>query len=159
MNSKKALENIKHAPGFMGGNSRYKSVLESRIPFLEDIEIIKQDLDRLEKLKKANKKLLVNKNFAQGVALKLKQENDILKDTILSIELDTRIPELKQENDKLKSVIDILVEELDIQLVTSIFADELGDYYFEFKTDTNKRTLRKIPKEKYELLKEVLINE
>ena len=59
---------------------------------------------------------------------------------------------------KLKNVIDILVDELDIKLVTSIFADELGDYYLEFKIDTNKRILRKITKEKYELLKEVLGN-
>lgn len=93
----------------------------------------KYDCERLEK---ENQELLVNKNVAQGIATKLKQENN-----------------------KLKNVIEILVDVLDIKLATSIFADELGDYYLEFKTDTNKRTLRKITKEKYELLKEILSNE
>ena len=53
MNSKEALENVKIAPTFMGGNPRYWTYLNSQFPFLEDIEIIKQDLDKLEKLEKA----------------------------------------------------------------------------------------------------------
>ena len=72
MNSKECLENIKTAPGFMGGNRRYKSVLESRIPFLEDIETIKQDLDRLEKLEK------VIKILKENLQLVLKQDIDSL---------------------------------------------------------------------------------
>lgn len=78
MNSKECLENIKHAPGFMGGNSRYKSVLESRIPFLEDIEIIKQDLDKLEKLEKENQEL-------KEQNINLREENINLKKVIEKI--------------------------------------------------------------------------
>ena len=52
MTSKEALENVKIAPSFMGGNPRYWTCLESRLPFLEDINTIKQDLDQLEELKK-----------------------------------------------------------------------------------------------------------
>ena len=53
MISKEALENVKIAPSFMGGNPRYWAYSESSIPFLEDINTIKKDLDRLEKLEKA----------------------------------------------------------------------------------------------------------
>lgn len=53
MKSKEALENVKTAPSFMGGNPRYWTCLESRLPFLDDINIIEQDLDKLEKLEKA----------------------------------------------------------------------------------------------------------
>ena len=66
----------------MGGNPRYWTCLESSIPFLEDIGIIQKDLDRLEQLEKENQELLVNKNVAQGIAIKLKEENDKLKQLI-----------------------------------------------------------------------------
>ena len=51
MTSKEALENIKIAPSFMGGNPRYWTCSQSSIPFLEDINIIKKDLEILEILK------------------------------------------------------------------------------------------------------------
>lgn len=41
-----ALENVKTAPSFMGGNARYKSVLESSIPFLEDIAVLQELVDK-----------------------------------------------------------------------------------------------------------------
>ena len=139
MNSKKALENIKYAPGFMGGHSRYKSVLESRIPFLEDIEIIKQDLDKLENLEK---------------------ENQELKNTILSLELDTCIPELRKENSKLKEVIKILEDNL--QLVLKQDIDPLiNRKIYEVEISRNYKIYSgfKITQEEYELLKEVFENE
>lgn len=100
---------------------------------LKGLKEVKQDLEKLEKENQELRKSIKSWNENAGNQLR-----EILK---------------------LKNVIDILVDELDIKLVTSIFADELGDYYLEFKIDTNKRILRKITKEKYELLKEVLNNE
>lgn len=70
----------------------------------------------------------------------------------------SRLLSLPSENTKLKKAIEILVDVFDIKLATSIFADELGDYYLEFRIDINKRILRKITQEEYELLKEVLEN-
>lgn len=128
MNSKEALENIKHAPGFMGGHSRYKSVLESRIPFLEDIEIIKKDLDKLENLEK---------------------ENQELKNTILSLELDTCVPELRKENAKLKSIIKILKDKIGLFIFESNNIHYVGNEY----------AVGKITQEQYELLKEILKND
>ena len=50
---------------------------------LEDlIKTIKQDLDRLEMLEKENKKLLVDKNVAQGIAKNLKTFIDLLNSNI-----------------------------------------------------------------------------
>lgn len=49
---------------------------------LKDYDLVLQELDRLEKLKKENQVLLVNKNVAQGIAKKLKEENDKLKKVI-----------------------------------------------------------------------------
>lgn len=48
-----------------------------------DLElIIKKDLDKFKKLEKKNQELLVNKNVAQGIATKLKEENIKLKKVI-----------------------------------------------------------------------------
>ena len=55
--SLEALENVKTAPSFMGGNPRYWTCLQSSIPFLEDINTIKQDLERKEELEKENQEL------------------------------------------------------------------------------------------------------
>lgn len=47
---------------------------------LEDlVKIILQDLERLEKLEKENQELLINKNVAQKIATKLKNDNDKLQ--------------------------------------------------------------------------------
>lgn len=122
----------------MNSKEAFKRILEDVKNYYsnEYIQLVEQDLDRLENLEKENKEL---------------------RKSIKS--WDETAGNLLKENIKLKNVIDILVDELDIKLVTSIFADELGDYYLEFKIDTNKRILRKITKEKYELLKEVFENE
>ena len=37
-----ALNNVKTAPSFMGGNDRYKYVLQSSIPFMEDIDTLQE---------------------------------------------------------------------------------------------------------------------
>ena len=82
MNSKEALELLKN------NISDYLETIKNNEPTVDKIgflyvcllyEIIKQDLEKLEKLKKKNKRLLVNKNVAQGIAIKLKEENDKLK--------------------------------------------------------------------------------
>ena len=46
---------------------------------LKGLKETKQDLDRLEQLEKENQELVVNKNVAQGIAIKLKEENAKLK--------------------------------------------------------------------------------
>lgn len=44
-----ALKNLKTAPSFMGGNSRYKGTTQSSELYLLDISIIEQALQRLDK--------------------------------------------------------------------------------------------------------------
>lgn len=134
MNSKEALENIKHAPGFMGGHSRYKSFLESRTPFLEDIEIIKKDLDKLEKLEK---------------------ENQELRNSIKS--WDETAGNLLKENRKLKKTIEILKENLQLFLVQDI--DPLiNRKIYEVEISRNYKIYSgfEVTQEQYELIKEVL---
>ena len=41
-----ALNNIKTAPSFMGGNVRYQSVTQSSIPFMEDIATLQELVDK-----------------------------------------------------------------------------------------------------------------
>lgn len=50
-----ALDNVKTAPGFMGGNVRYKTVLESSIPFLEDIAVLQKLVDKEKPMKVTEK--------------------------------------------------------------------------------------------------------
>ena len=50
MGSKEALQEIKQAPTFMGGNPRYMYSTQSSELFLEDIKIIERDLDKLGEL-------------------------------------------------------------------------------------------------------------
>ena len=108
MNSKECLENIKTAPGFMGGNRRYKSVLESRIPFLEDIETIKQDLDKLEKLEKENQELRnIIKILKDKIELPLENDFDVVnKDDIHLYRLRTKCLINEKEYDLLKEVLE-----------------------------------------------------
>lgn len=150
-NSKKALENIKTAPSFMGGNSRYKSVLESRIPFLEDIEIVKQDLNRLEKLEKENSELLIKNEKLDTRIVALEELNNINR-KITSKAID--------ENTKLKKVIKILEDNLQLIIVQDI------DPFFKKKIYTviltqfyKKYSGFEVTQEEYELLKEVLNDE
>lgn len=90
--------------------------------------IILKSLNRLEK---ENKKLLINKNIAQGIATNLKQEND-----------------------KLKKGIKILVETLGIKLRYCVYDGKIDDWFLE--TNLQEESLTK---EQYEVLKEVLENE
>lgn len=53
MKNKQALEQIKTAPSFMGGNDRYKNSTQSSSLFLEDIAVIEKALDKLDKYEKA----------------------------------------------------------------------------------------------------------
>lgn len=147
-NSKEALERIETMFPF---NKEYKSNYYSQFsssvePFYKDFNLIKQDLDRLEKLEKKNaslqseidglqnknKKLLVNKNIAQGIATKLKQEND-----------------------KLKKAIEILNDKFKFELGVSTVKEK---YYYSLEFLYNYQYFR-ITQEEYELLKEVLGND
>lgn len=94
---------------------------------------IQQDLDRLEKLEEENKALLVNKNVAQGIAKKLKEEND----------------KLKQALEILKGI-----------LIVEGFTRENGSETY-FLTERNVFPIYTInlTKEQYEQLKEVLGND
>lgn len=129
----------------------------------EVLRIVYQDLQRLEKLEK---------------------ENEELKNTILSLELDTCIPELRKENKelrksikswnenagnllkentKLKEALKFLCEELGIKLCYNNCYDNCmlfyEECYLDYQSDIDSRTLHRITKEKYNLLEEVISNE
>ena len=72
MNSKKALEELKTLIGFIRQEQFYEEAYKK-------IDIIEQDLERLEQLEKENQELLINKNVAQKIATKLKNDNDKLQ--------------------------------------------------------------------------------
>ena len=84
---------------------------------------------------------------------KLQKENQELKNTILSLELDTCIPELREENTKLKKAIEIIKEKkVDIP---KLLANDFNNYnalavFFGFK---------QLTQEEYILVKEVLEND
>lgn len=123
MNSKECLEKIYDGYQYgMAGRSYY--------------DIIKQSLDRLEKLEKENQELLVNKNVAQGIATKLKEENN-----------------------KLKKVIKILKEAVDeIEIITCDEEDCYGELCLYQKINGSISIPLKT-KEDYILVKEVKENE
>lgn len=52
MKSKEALQRVKTAPEYCGEKSVYKKYDNSYTPFMNDIELIKRDLEVLEILKK-----------------------------------------------------------------------------------------------------------
>lgn len=85
MTSKEALETIGMTKT---NNIKSASLSKPRVMYLvkelrkKEINAIKQDLNKLEKLEKENLVLLVNKNAAQSIAKKFKQENDKLKKII-----------------------------------------------------------------------------
>ena len=81
MTSKEALENVKTAPSFMGGNPRYWTCLQSSIPFLEDINTIKQDLDKLDQYKQLKEELGIDfitffKAIKNGIYCIVEDENN-----------------------------------------------------------------------------------
>lgn len=80
--SLEALENVKTAPSFMGGNPRYWTCLQSSIPFLEDINTIKQDLERKEELEKEYDNLKKDYDNKDLECIDLYKENQELKDLL-----------------------------------------------------------------------------
>lgn len=136
LNSKKALETIGMTKT---NNIKSASLSKPIVMYLvkelrkKEIQTIKQDLDRLEKLKEKNKVLLVNKNVAQGIAKKFKEEND-----------------------KLKKVIEILKS----ILIVEDFTRENGSHeYYMCRRNVFPVFTMNLTKEQYEQLKEVLGND
>ena len=125
MTSKEALEII------IFRLTSHEEDLELRETDKKVIEIIKQDLERLEALKKEN--------------VELRQEVSALED--YSYDVDCEKEFLIKENEKLKKVIEILKEHL--------YVKELDiDYILEF----NSLYSNHLTKQEFELLKEVLEN-
>ena len=133
MNSKEALNKLYMA---CDNDLLYE---QSGIMFPSELtRIIEQSLDRLEKLEKENQKL---------------------KNTILSLELDTCIPKLRQENNDLKKVIKILKEAVDeIEIITCDEEDCYGEVGLYQKINGSISIPLKT-KEEYILVKEVLESE
>lgn len=89
----------------------------------------------------------------------LRKENQELKNTILSLELDTCIPELKKENFKLKKIIKLLEDNL--QLVLKQDIDPLLNrkvYAVGISKNYKLYSGFEVTQEQYELLKDVLGN-
>lgn len=128
MNSKEALERLLDDYEYL--MEKYYPIRDIRNQQINNtknnVNQIKQSLDRLEKLEKENKELLVNKNVAQGIATKLKEENDTLRQTLQTIRQNSRndyiknqeeeenfllskCNELQEENTKLKKTIKVFV--------------------------------------------------
>ena len=123
--------NSKEAFQLVSNKVRYTSRL-----YEDELKIIQQDLDKLENLEK---------------------ENQELKNTILSLELDTCIPELREENTKLKKVIKILKDKLQLVLVQDI--DPLiNRKIYEVEISRNYKIYSgfEVTQEQYELIEEVL---
>lgn len=126
MTSKEALEII------IFRLTSHEEDLELRETDKKVIEIIKQDLERLEALKKEN--------------VELRQEVSALEDYSYDVDCEKEL--LIKENEKLKKVIEILKEHL--------YVKELDiDYILEF----NSLYSNHLTKQEFELLKEVLGNE
>lgn len=85
MTSKEALKTIKYTNtnhikySKIGMPLKLYSVGELR---KTEIKTIQKDLEKLKKLEKKNKELLINKNVAQKIAIKLKNDNDKFKKVI-----------------------------------------------------------------------------
>lgn len=77
MNSKEALRELSM---MINREKHINSEWNKKIDKLKTI--IEKDLNRLEKLKKENQELLINKNVAQKIATKLKNDNDKLKEVL-----------------------------------------------------------------------------
>ena len=135
MNSKESLENIVinfDNMGMICSNLGYEEFYAKDLHFKEifktEYESILKGLDRLNKLEK---------------------ENQELKNTILSLELDTCISELRKENIKLKNIIKILDREFIFKITDITNIVYIGCEYSKGK----------LTKEEYGLLKEVLEND
>lgn len=101
------------------------------------LRIVYQDLKKLEKLEKEN----------QGLRKSIKSWNE-------------NGGNLLKENTKLKEALKFLCEELEIKLCSNGYLSfEDKEYYLDYQSDIDLRTLHRITKEKYNLLEEVLSNE
>ena len=132
MNSKEALERINNFLIKSGEQDYdfYSNQTVLIIPLSIELCIIKQDLDRLEKLEEENKVLLVNKNVAQGIAKKFKEEND-----------------------KFKKAITLLKKKF-VDVGLFIDCDDVGEYNFNRDSDEDR-----LSDFEFEFLKEVLESE
>ena len=110
-----------------------------------------------------------NPNFDKELAYKdlekvvnyiedLRKENQELRKSIKS--WDETAGNLLKENTKLKEALKFLCEELEIKLCSNGYLSfEDKEYYLDYQSDIDLRTLHRITKEKYNLLEEVLSNE
>lgn len=135
MNGKEALKRLYY--------DAISSIIDEEIETINREEIekdymnVKQDLDRLEKLEKDIKEY--------RKAIKSWNENG---------------GNLLKENTKLKEALKFLCEELEIKLCSNGYLSfEDKEYYLDYQSDIDLRTLHRITKEKYNLLEEVLSNE
>ena len=160
MNSKEALRTIGNtATKFIksdgiGRPRIYYSIREMK---KKEINIIKQDLDRLEKLEKANKNNeglvrentdLINRNF------ELQDENKALKGNVKILEENKEtllklFDKAMEENTKLKNAIKILKDKIEFEDLGEM---QSGNVYRPYFNDC-------IDQEEYELLKSVLEEE
>lgn len=92
MTSKEALELLEL---ILNNHSVMLEVDDNR---MECLNVIKQDLERLEVLEKENQKLLVNKNVAQALAIKYKKVIEILKrNLVIEFNDDLHFVHLKED--------------------------------------------------------------
>ena len=95
----KCLEDVSQAPSFMGGNPKYYYAIKSEIPFMQDINTIKQALIRLDDL---DEKLTFkggcfmsgfdNKDGKQVVAMPLSEYSRLMEqEDVLSIIKEKRV--------------------------------------------------------------------
>ena len=76
----KALNNVKIAPSFMGGNDEYRRYLDSSVPFLEDIATLQELVDKETPMKTfQNEYLDTHENVYVGICPKCKNENPQFK--------------------------------------------------------------------------------
>lgn len=184
MTSKEALEKLYYG---IGSEKEYN----------ESYMIIYKDLERLEILEKENQELKETLNKTRKMGLEIIEENKQLsnelhklncyrnielneniklKNQILSLELDTCIPELrkenkellvnknvaqgiatklKEENEKLKKVINYLELIFNLEVKEYHNLDKTNSYALIYRIGLEKYAIS-IDKEQYELLKEVL---
>ena len=136
MTSKEALECI------IWRLTSHEEDLELRETDKKEIEIIKQDLERLEALEKENKELWEN----------------IEKYNHKFAEVERKKADLMQQNEKLKKAIEIIIRE---KIKPSAFLGILKDYKYHNKVDIPYEKVSiyldcELSQQEYELLKEVL---
>ena len=154
MNSKEALEKLVGKTTIMNDTcaSLKNCIKGCKCRFNEPKEtcedyklfmIIKQDLDRLEKLEEENKQL------------KAKLDRSLPK-LVIRNTLDNVLPSLEEENEKLKQALDILKRKNIRTFMRECLIDGKKVITFHLCSDYNTYNLTQ---EEYDLLKEVLLNE